>query len=39
MFERGDRIVGIYKVKDCTYNAVINPKEAQKKYKQVYIFF
>lgn len=36
MFERGDRIVGIYKVYDCTYNVVLNPKEAEKQLKKVY---
>uniref|UniRef100_A0A915DL97 Structural maintenance of chromosomes protein n=1 Tax=Ditylenchus dipsaci TaxID=166011 RepID=A0A915DL97_9BILA len=34
MFERGDRIVGIYKIHDCTQNAVLDPKAAERERKK-----
>ncbi|KAI1723013.1 SMC proteins flexible hinge domain-containing protein [Ditylenchus destructor] len=30
MFERGDRIIGIYKIFDCTHNAVLDPIAAER---------
>uniref|UniRef100_A0A915DJ13 Structural maintenance of chromosomes protein 4 n=1 Tax=Ditylenchus dipsaci TaxID=166011 RepID=A0A915DJ13_9BILA len=35
MFERGDRIVGIYKIHDCTQNAVLDPKAAERERKRL----
>lgn len=35
MFERADRLVGIYKIRDCTSNACIDPKTAEKQFKLV----
>lgn len=39
MFERGDRIIGIYKVYDCTHNVVLDPKKAEKQFKKVNFFY
>lgn len=29
MFENGDRLLGIYKVNDCTHNVVYDPEDAE----------
>jgi structural maintenance of chromosome 4 len=35
MFERANRLIGIYKVSDCTRHAVLDPEAVDKQYQEV----
>lgn len=34
MFERADRLVGIYKVNDCTHNVCVDPRKLEEQWQE-----